>query len=393
MDGAANHDRLLAETLRDRLIDEAFAGRAVAPDEFVEREAWALAPDERRRLAGRVAALARGLGPLEPLMADPQVDEILVGGTKPIWVERGGRLAETALRFADEDELREAIDRLLRPVGRRVDEAQPLCDARLPDGSRINVVLPPLAIDGPAIAIRRFRQHGFSAAELVSAGSWTPVVHGLLRRAVLGRLNILVCGSTGSGKTTTLAALLGMLPAGERVVTIEDTAELLLDCSHVVRLEARPPNVEGRGEVTIRALVRNALRMRPDRIVVGEVRGAEALDMLVAMATGHEGSLGTIHAGSPAEALHRLETLVLMAGLGLPHTVVRAQVRAAIDLVVVVARGPGGSRRLVAVAEVPSGAGSGAQSVRQVYELRAGRPILRPPLDARVAARLAQGSA
>ncbi|MSW83998.1 MAG: CpaF family protein [Actinobacteria bacterium] len=337
-----------------------------------------------------VEVLTRGLGPLEPLLADPEVDEILVSGLAPIWVERHGRLVRTDAHFADDAQLREAIERLLQPVGRRVDEAQPLCDTRLPDGSCVNVVLPPLALDGPAIAIRRFRPRGFSAQELVAGGAWTPAALDLLRAAVRGRLNILVCGATGSGKTTTLAALLGLLPSGERVVTIEDTAELRLELEHAVRLETRPANVEGRGEVTIRTLVRNALRMRPDRIVVGEVRGAEALDMLSAMATGHDGSLGTIHAGSAAGAIERLETLALMAGVGLPHAAVRGQVRAAIDLVVVVRRDPDGARRLIEIGEVPEPA-SEEGAVRPLYALRDGRPVVRAPLRERVVQGLVLG--
>ena len=274
----------------------------------------------------RVAERSFGLGPLEPLLRDASVDEVMVNGAGPVWVERGGRLEATDVAFASDDEVRHAIERILAPLGRRVDEAEPLCDARLPDGSRVNVVIPPLALDGPVLTIRRFRQRGFSDEDLVELGTWSPPLRDFLARAVRARLNILVTGGTGSGKTTTLNALSSFVPAGERIVTIEDTAELRLRQPHVVRLEARPPSVEGRGEVTIRRLVRNALRMRPDRIVVGEVRGPEALDMLAAMSTGHDGSLCTVHAGSPEEALRRLETLALMAGLGLPHAAIREQV-------------------------------------------------------------------
>jgi pilus assembly protein CpaF len=291
------------------------------------------------------------------------------------------------VRFASEAQVRHAIERILAPLGRRVDESEPLCDARLPDGSRVNVVLPPLALDGPALTIRRFRPRGFSADDLVAAGTLPAPLADFLARAVRARCTILVCGGTGSGKTTTLNALSGFIPPAERVVTIEDSAELRLRRPHVIRLEARPPNVEGRGEVTIRRLVRNALRMRPDRIVVGEVRGAEALDMLTALTTGHDGSLSTIHAGDAAEALRRLETLALMAGLGLPHAAIREQVADAIDLVVVQARGSDGARRVVGVSEVVRVAGGAG--VRELYALRAGRPCWRAPLGDSLAGRLA----
>ncbi|UUY02023.1 Flp pilus assembly complex ATPase component TadA [Svornostia abyssi] len=274
-------------------------------------------------------------------------------------------------------DLRHAIERILAPLGRRVDEASPMCDARLPDGSRVNVVIPPLALDGPVLTIRRFRRRGFSPEELVTAGTWSPPLHDLLRAAIAARLNVLVSGGTGSGKTTTLNALSAFIPEGERIVTIEDAAELRLQQPHVVRLEARPASLEGRGEVTVRTLVRNALRMRPDRIIVGEVRGAEALDMLSAMSSGHDGSLGTVHAGSPEEALRRVETLALMADLGLPHAAIREQVAGALDLVVHQARQADGSRRVVAVGEVVRV--GGAPAVRELYRLRDGRPVWRAP--------------
>jgi len=264
-------------------------------------------------------------------------------------------------------------------------------DARLPDGSRVNVVIPPLALDGPALTIRRFRRRGFSGEELVAHGTLPPLVLAFLGRAVAARCNLLVCGGTGSGKTTTLNALSGFIGENERVVTIEDAAELRLRQPHVVRLEARPANLEGRGEVSIRQLVRNALRMRPDRIVVGEVRGPEALDMLTALSTGHDGSLCTVHAGSPAEALRRIETLALMADLGLPHAAVREQVADAIDLIVCQARTTGGRRRVVAVAEVVRVAGGAG--VRDIYTMREGRSCWRVPLDGSLAARLAAPAA
>jgi len=346
---AAGFHSLLLEQAREGAVA---VDTTVQIEELLDRRAGVLSAASRALLAQRITERALGAGPLELLLRDPEVDEILVSGTTRVWVERGGRLSQTEARFESEDQLRLAIERLLAPAGRRVDEAEPLCDARLPDGSRINVVLPPLAVDGPALSIRRFRPRGLSADQLVELGSWSLELVELLGDAIGRRLNILVCGGTGSGKTTTLAAIAGLLGRDERVVTIEDTAELRLSLRHVVRLEARPASIEGRGEVTIRMLVRNALRMRPDRIIVGEVRGAEALDMLIALATGHDGSLTTIHAGSPAEALRRLETLALMADLGLPHEAIRTQVAQAIDLVVLQVRGSSGLRRVERVDRV-----------------------------------------
>jgi pilus assembly protein CpaF len=376
---------LLAVELRERLL----AGADEAPDvrALVDAEAGVLAEDTRAALAERVTELSVGLGPLQPLLADPAVEEVMVCGTAPVWVERGGRLERTGVAFESDAALRETIERILAPVGRRVDEAEPLCDARLPDGSRVNVVVPPLALDGPALTIRRFRPRGLGPEDLVAAGTLERPLLDLLARAVRGRCSVLVCGGTGSGKTTTLNALSEFIGRDERIVTIEDAAELRLRQPHVVRLEARPPNVEGRGEVTIRRLVRNALRMRPDRIVVGEVRGGEALDMLTALTTGHDGSLTTVHAGSCAEALRRVETLALMAGLGLPHEALRAQVADAFDLVVCQAREADGRRRVIAVAEVVRVAGGAA--AREVYTWRDGRGRWRPPLGDGLAARLA----
>src|SRR4051794_15299957 len=314
----------LAERLRERLLAEAgeapgdgtLHGRIAA---LVDREAGLLDAATRAALAARIARRSFGLGPLEPLLADPAVDEVMVNGTAPVWVERAGRLEPTDVAFADEAQLRHAIERVLAPLGRRVDEAAPLCDARLPDGSRVNVVLPPLAVDGPVLTIRRFGRHALDAEALVERGTWTPPLRAFLARAVRARLTVLVSGGTGSGKTTTLGALSSFVPDGERIVTIEDAAELRLRQPHVVRLEARAASLEGRGEVTIRRLVRNALRMRPDRIVVGEIRDGAALDMLSAMSSGHDGSLSTVHAGSPEGALRRVETLALMADVNLPH--------------------------------------------------------------------------
>jgi len=393
MGAAADRERVLDElagSLRERLLREAGAGDgdlAARIAALVDREAGPLAPAERAELARRVAQRSFGLGPLEPLLADPAVDEVMVNGHACVWVERAGRVEPAGVGFASEAELRHAIERVLAPLGRRVDEAQPLCDARLPDGSRVNVVLPPLALDGPVLTIRRFRRRGLTPDELVASGSWSPACHALLEAAVRARCNVLVSGGTGSGKTTALNALASFIGAGERVVTVEDAAELRLQQHHVVRLEARPPGLEGRGQVTVRDLVRNALRMRPDRIVVGEVRGGEALDMLSAMSTGHDGSLSTVHAGSPEEALRRVETLALMAGVGLPHAAVRALVAGAVDLVVHVARAAHGVRRVVAVSEVVRVAEGPA--TRELYALRDGRPVMRAPARPELARRLA----
>jgi pilus assembly protein CpaF len=383
---AVLRERLLAEAARDGPLE--LEGRIRV---LVEREAALLDAGAREALVARVAERSFGLGPLEPLLRDPSVDEVMVNGAGPVWVERAGKLEPTAVRFASTGALRDVIERILAPLGRRVDEAEPLCDARLPDGSRVNVVIPPLAPDGPILTVRRFRARGLSADDLVAAGTWEPPLRELLARAVGARLSVLVSGGTGSGKTTTLNALSSFVPRDERIVTVEDTLELRLQQPHVVRLEARPANVEGRGEVTIRRLVRNALRMRPDRIVVGEVRGGEALDMLAAMTTGHDGSLSTIHAGSPEEALRRLETLALMAGVGLPHAAIREQVADALDLVVHQARLPDGTRRVVAVAEVVRVAAGAA--TRELFAWRDGRPRWRAALSDRLAERLAAAPA
>jgi pilus assembly protein CpaF len=380
----------LAGALRARLVERARAGEAghVLEDEvraLVEREAAALPEAEREALRRRVIVLATGLGPLEPLLADPSVDEVMVNGPDSVYVERRGRLERVGVRFGGEAELMHAIERVLAPLGRRVDEASPLCDARLPDGSRVNVVIPPLSLSGPCLTVRRFRREGFSLRALVANGTMPPALAELLAGCVAARASVLVSGGTGSGKTTTLNALSGAIAGEERIVTIEDAAELRLRQRHVVRLEARPPNLEGRGEVTIRQLVRNALRMRPDRIVIGEVRGPEALDMLQALNTGHDGSLSTVHANSPEDALRRVETLALMAGLGLPHAAVREQAASALDVIVQQTRLPDGSRVVESMTEVVRAAGGAG--VRELYR-RGGEP--RPPGSGRLAERLAR---
>jgi pilus assembly protein CpaF len=379
----------LAASLRTRLIERARAGVADGAsldrevNELVEREAAPLPAADRDALRERVLLLATGLGPLEPLLAEPEVDEVMVNGPGHVYVERAGRLARTAVEFGSSAELLHAIERILAPLGRRVDESSPLCDARLPDGSRVNVVIPPLSLSGPCLTIRRFRRGGFTLRELVAGGTLGAELAELLALCVAARASVLVSGGAGSGKTTTLNALSGAIPGEERIVTIEDAAELRLRQAHVVRLEARPPNLEGRGEVTIRQLVRNALRMRPDRIVVGEVRGPEALDMLQALNTGHEGSLSTVHANSPEDALRRVETLALMAGVGLPHEAVREQVASAVDLVVHQARRSDGSRVVESVSEVVRVAGG--CGTRQLHR---GDGRVERPRDGRLAERL-----
>jgi len=365
-----DHVGRLALDLQERLIDArrslAVAGELEPPPlteairALVAERAALLSNADREEVAERVLRDTVGLGPLEPLLEDPDVEEVMVNGHRDVWIERRGELVRTDVSFAGEDDLRDVIERILGPIGRRVDELSPMADGRLADGSRVNVVIPPLAVDGPSVSIRRFAGVRPGPDELVARETLDRELLGLLRAAVGERRNLVISGGTGSGKTTVLNALSAFIAAGERVVTIEDAAELRLSQPHVVRLESRPAGIEGAGEVTIRDLVRNALRMRPDRIVIGEVRGAEAMDLLVALNTGHRGALSTVHANGPADALARVETLAMMAGLGVPHDVVRRQVSAAIDLVLHLERGPGGSRRAVALAEVSSLAGGAA---------------------------------
>lgn len=327
-----------------------------------------LSQTRREQIVDLILRDTVGLGPLEELLADDEVEEVMVNGHEAVFVERRGRIERSEIRFDSEQALRDAIERILAPVGRRVDELNPMADARLADGSRVNVVIPPLAVDGPALSVRRFTAVRPDPDELVANGTLTPELCELLASAVRGRRSLLVCGGTGSGKTTLLNALSAWIGADERVVTIEDAAELRLRQPHVVRLESRPASVEGRGAVTIRDLLRNALRMRPDRIVIGEVRGTEALDLLTALNTGHDGALCTVHANSPEDALRRIETLALMAGVGLPHDAIREQLARGVDLVVHMARGRDGSRRVTEVAEVVrAAAGVG---VREVWRLQ-----------------------
>jgi pilus assembly protein CpaF len=323
------------------------------------RRAHPLLPSaDAMAVASAVAARVSGLGPLEPLLADDAVTEVMVNGRGPVWVERCGELDRTAVDLAPA-EVDLLIERIVGPLGLRADRTSPIADARLPDGSRVNVVVPPLAVDGPCITIRRF-----GARRIPLGALCPPGVEDLLAWCIRARSNVIVSGGTGAGKTTVLNALGALLPDGERIVTVEDTAELRLSATHVVRLEARPATPDGVGATTIRQLVRNALRMRPDRILVGEVRGPEAVDMLWAMNTGHEGSLSTCHANSPLDALRRLEVMVLSAGLDLPMAAVRDQLSSALDLVVQVARSHGGRRSIVAVAEVIDPPTTGGPRVR-----------------------------
>ncbi|RDB43465.1 CpaF family protein [Halomonas sp. DQ26W] len=306
----------------------------------------------RQRIVTELQDEVLGLGPLETLLADKTVSDILVNGTNPIYVERRGKLEQTLLCFDSDAHLMTIIDRIVSSVGRRIDESSPMVDARLKDGSRVNAVIPPLAIDGPMLSIRRFAVERLGVDSLVEYGSISPEIARLLEKVVKGRLNVLVSGGTGAGKTTLLNVLSGFIPPDERIVTIEDSAELQLQQPHVGRLETRPPNIEGKGEISQRDLVRNSLRMRPDRIVVGEVRGGEAFDMLQAMNTGHDGSLTTIHANTPRDALTRIENMVAMSGYQLPAQALRSQIASAIDVVVQIERQEDGVRRLVSVQEV-----------------------------------------
>jgi pilus assembly protein CpaF len=320
--------------------------------ESLETEQVSLSSQEKAFIIQQIGDSVLGLGPLEPYVRDPSVTEIMVNNASTIYVERGGKLYWSGAKFLNEEQLRRTIDKIVARIGRRVDEASPYVDARLPDGSRVNAIIPPLALDGPALTIRKFSADPFGADDLVSFGTMSGPTVEFLQACVKGRINILVSGGTGAGKTTTLNVLSSFLPEDERIITIEDAAELRLQQPHIVRLEARPPNIEGRGEVTIRDLVRNALRMRPDRIVVGEVRGGEALDMLQAMNTGHDGSISTIHANAPRDVLSRLETMTLMAGMDLGVRAIREQISSAINLILHQARLKDGTRRVTHVTEV-----------------------------------------
>jgi pilus assembly protein CpaF len=307
---------------------------------------------ERERLVSEVHDELFGLGPLEPLLADGSISDILVNSYSSIYIERRGKLEKTAIAFKDDEHLRRVIERIVSTVGRRIDEAQPMVDARLQDGSRVNAIIPPLAIDGPVLSIRRFGTDPLKMAQLIQYGALTKEVAIIFEMCVRARLNIVISGGTGAGKTTLLNAMSAYIPSDERIVTIEDSAELQLQQPHAVRLETRPPNIEGKGEVTQRDLVRNSLRMRPDRIIVGEVRGPEAIDMLQAMNTGHDGSLTTIHANSTRDSLARLETMIQMTGMRLSDKAMRQQIASAVNMVIQVARLTDGTRRVVSISEI-----------------------------------------
>jgi pilus assembly protein CpaF len=329
--------------LRDRVNDD--IRNQLAPEAGISK-------DDRERLVAEISDDILGHGPIERLLADDSVTEIMVNGPFDIWVERQGRLYQTTVRFNDDSHLRRIINKMVAQVGRRIDESSPMVDARLPDGSRVNAVIPPLSLSGPLITIRKFANKRLDLREMIRLGTLSEETVDFLQRCIAAELNILISGGTGTGKTTLLNALSQAVPDSERIVTIEDAAELQLKQAHVLRLEGRPKNIEGQGEISIRDLVRNALRMRPDRIIVGEVRGAEALDMLQAMNTGHDGSLTTVHANAPRDALARIETMVLMAGYDLPLRAIRQQVASALDLIVHLERMEDGGRRVTAITEV-----------------------------------------
>jgi pilus assembly protein CpaF len=350
------HERLLniMDLSLISTIDEELAREQIRDTgrRLLEEDSAPLNIEQRQRVIKHIEDEVMGLGPLEPLLADSKVADILVNGPHQVYIEKRGRLELTDIRFNDDQHLLNIIDRIVSGVGRRIDESSPMVDARLKDGSRVNAIIPPLALDGPSMSIRRFAVELLGMQDLIEYGSLTAQAAHVLQAVVKGRLNVLISGGTGAGKTTLLNVMSGFIPSTERIVTIEDSAELQLQQPHVVRLETRPPNIEGKGEVTSRDLVRNSLRMRPDRIVVGEVRGAEALDMLQAMNTGHDGSLTTVHANSPRDALSRVESMVSMTGISFPTKVLREQIASAIDVVVQIARHEDGRRRMVSIQEV-----------------------------------------
>ena len=321
-------------------------------ERFLTDENVLLNSAERRELTDQVIDELLGLGPIEPLLKDPYVSDILCNGYENIYVERFGLLEKTSARFVDNNHLMNIIDRIISRVGRRIDESTPMVDARLPDGSRVNAIIPPLAIDGPMLSIRRFSVHPLKMEDLINYKSLIPEIATLLANCVAAKLNIMISGGTGSGKTTLLNVLSGFIPGKERIITIEDSAELQLQQEHVIRLETRPPSIEGSGQITQRDLVRNSLRMRPDRIIIGEVRGPESFDMLQAMNTGHEGSMSTIHANTPRDSLTRLESMILQTGINLPEKAMRFMISSALDMIIQISRLADGTRKVISISEV-----------------------------------------
>ncbi len=361
----------LGSKLADHDVSEAHLKQMVVKEleDILSAEQLPLSLEERRRLTDEVTVDFLGYGPIQQFLLDESVTEIMVNATDAIYVERKGKLLKTDVRFATDAHVRRIIEKIVSRIGRRIDESSPMVDARLPDGSRVNAIVPPLAVDGPTITIRKFSKDVFSVEDMLELRSLTPAVAEFLRVAVEGKRNILISGGTGSGKTTMLNLLTGFIPVEERIVTIEDAVELQLHQEHVVRLESRPPNIEGRGEVTVRDLVRNSLRMRPDRIIVGEVRSGEALDMMQAMNTGHEGSLSTIHSNSPRDALSRLETMVLMSGVELGVRAIREQIGSSLDLLIQIDRFRDGSRAVSAVTEI-TGLEGDIVTMQDIYKWR-----------------------
>ena len=355
----------IKRTIHRQLIDHIDSDRLVIIDspevrkqirglleQILHQDNPPLNQDERRQMIDDLENETFGLGPIEPLLRDPTINDILVNRHDEVFVERYGKLERTAIVFRDNNHLLQVIERIVSRVGRRIDESTPMVDARLPDGSRVNAIIPPLAVDGPSLSIRRAKQIPITMEDMVKLGSLNGVMAALLQAIVKARMNVLISGGSGSGKTTLMNAMITYIPDGERIVSVEDTVELRLQGQHVVRLETRPPNIEGKGEITQRDLIKNALRMRPDRILVGEVRGSEAFDMLQAMNTGHKGSLATVHANTPRDAISRLETMILLAGLNLTSEAMRRQISSAIDLVIQTQRFPDGIRRVVSISEM-----------------------------------------